>query len=243
MPQIVGRALELLEAVVAAPEPLGLMEIVESTGVDKSTASRTLAFLVERGSLTRDASNKRFGLGPRTFALAASIGARNDIRVVAGPHLEDLRERTGESVSLHIRVGNRRVCVDGRESTQPVRRVIPLGESLPIHLGPSGKVILAHLPGDETDRLLEAAALSPGEQQHIRTDLASARRHGYLHTESDRTVGIRAVSAPIFDAFGVAASLTVAGPSERWKAADGELAAELTVAAAQTVSTNLGGRR
>lgn len=239
MSRTVGRALELLETVITAPGPVTLMEVVETTGIDKSTAQRILTFLVERGSLSRDTSTKRFGIGPLSFALAASVGSRNDIRVFAGPHLRSLQESTGESVSLHIRVGGRRVCIGGQESAHPVRRVIPLGESLPIQLGPSGKVILAHLPADERAELTAAAGLSPAERRELTRDLAQVRDHGFLHTEGDRTVGIRAVSVPIFDGNGVTGSITVAGPSARWgpDTADAEVS---LVAAAKTISTNLG---
>ncbi|MGN6242148.1 MAG: IclR family transcriptional regulator [Motilibacteraceae bacterium] len=242
MSQIIGRGLELLEAVTAAPEPLGLMDIVEATGLDKSTASRTLAYLVERGSLVRDPSTKRYSIGPRTFALAAAVGARNDIRQLSAPYLDDLCRKTGESVSLHLRVGGRRVCVDGRESPHPLRRVVPLGESLSVHLGPSGKVILAHLPEDEAKALLSSVDLSESDRRQLMADLDKVRSDGYLHTESDRTRGVRAVSAPVFDANGVTGSLTVAGPAQRWRADDAEAAAAITVAAAATISTHLGAR-
>jgi IclR family acetate operon transcriptional repressor len=240
MSRTVARALELLEVVIAAPGPVTLMEVVETTGIDKSTAQRILTFLVDRGSLSRDSATKRFGIGPLSFALAAAVGSRNDIRLVAGPHLRSLQESTGESVSLHMRVGARRVCVDGQESTHPVRRVIPLGESLPIQLGPSGKVILAHLPGDETAELTAAAGLSPTEVRELARDLAQVREHGFLHTEGDRTTGIRAVSVPIFDANGVTGSITVAGPSARWTQDAADAKVPQVVAAAKTISTNLG---
>ena len=239
--QIVGRALEVLEAVVAAPGPVTLTAVIEQTGLDKSTASRALAFLAEKGWLTRDAATRRYSTGPRSFALAAAVGARSDIRLIAGPHLERLREQTGESASLHLLVGARRVCVDGRESTKPVRRVVTLGESLAIYQGPSGKVILAYLSDSERDELL--VSLPADQRVRVLADLESARSQGYLHTDGDRTAGIRAVSAPIFDARGVTGSLSVAGPSWRWTAEAGEAAAELTVSAAAAMSSSLGALR
>jgi IclR family acetate operon transcriptional repressor len=240
MSRTVARALDILETVIAAPGPVALMEIVEATGIDKSTAQRILTFLVDRESLNRDPATKRFGIGPRSFAIAASVGARNDIRLVAAPHLREMQERTGESVSLHMRVGTRRVCVDGRESDQPVRRVIPLGESLPIHLGPSGKVILAHVTDEECEAALAGVKLTSAQKRALAADLTRVREGGYLHTEGDRTAGIRAVSAPIFDAAGVTGSVTVAGPSGRWSADNAEAQAPSIIAAARTISTKLG---
>jgi DNA-binding IclR family transcriptional regulator len=235
------RALELLETVLSAPEPMGLMEAAEATGLDKSTAQRMLTYLTERGSLTRDPVTKRYAIGPRSFALAATVSARNDLRVAAAPQLDELQAHTGETVSLHLRVGLRRVCVDGRESGHPLRRVVPLGESLPLCAGPSGKVVLAQLPEDQILAVFDAAGVAQEDRDAVRTDLERARAQGYLHTDSDRTLGIRAVSAPIFDASGVVGSVTVAGPSERWGTASASQAAPRISAAAAAISKNLGG--
>jgi len=234
------RALELLEAVLTAPEPMGLMEAAETTGLDKSTALRMLTHLTERGSLSRDPATKRYAIGPRSFALAATVSAHSDLRAAAGPHLDDLQGRTGETVSLHLRVDRRRVCVDGRESAHPVRRVVPLGESLPLSAGPSGKVVLAHLSEDKIAAVLNAAGLRKADRDAVRADLERVRQQGYLHTQGDRTVGIRAVSAPIFGPSGVVGSVTVAGPSERWDGASAAETAPLITAAAHAISTNLG---
>lgn len=241
MSRTLGRALELLETVLSAPEPMGLMEAADAAGLDKSTAQRMLFFLTERGSLSRDLSTKRYAIGPRSFALAAMVSSRSDLRVAAGPYLDELQSRTGETVSLHLRVGLRRVCIDGRESGHPVRRVVPLGESLPLSAGPSGKVMLAHLPTDDIVAALDAASLGRNDRDAVTADLERARRQSYLHTDSDRTVGIRAVSAPIFDASGVVGSVTVAGPTERWGVASASETVPLVSAAVAAISINLGG--
>ena len=242
MSRTATRAFDLFEAIVRAPVPLGLMDVAEATGVDKSTAQRLLTFLVEREMLKRD-DTKRYLPGPGAFALAASIGSRSDLRTVVAPALRQLRDASGETVSVHLAVGNHRVCVDGLESSAVIRRVVPLGDSLWLHEGPSGKAILAYLSETRIDEVLNDAGVKRLDRKEIRDDLDRMRLDGTLVTEGDRSPGVRAASAAIFDIRGVTASMTVAGPAERFTAEGAEAMRPLLLAATADISRSLGGRR
>lgn len=242
MSRTATRTFDLFETVVRSPVSLGLMDIAETSGVDKSTAQRLLTFLVEREMLTRDQA-KRYGPGPGAFALAASIGARSDLRTVVAPIMRELRDASGETVSLHLAVGTRRVCVDGLESPAVIRRVVPLGDSLSLHEGPSGKAILAYLPESRIEEVLDEAGVKRVDRKHVRDDLERMRADGILATEGDRSAGVRAVSGAIFDVRGVTASLTVAGPADRFTAEDADRVGVRMLRATDDISRSLGGRR
>src|SRR3954463_2061196 len=158
MSRTAARTLDLMEHVARAPAPAGLIELADASGLDKSTAARLLAFLAERELVTRDSGTRRYAAGPALLGLGAAALRRSDLRVGARPYLERLRDATGETVTLHVRVADDFVCVDGVESPFPIRRAMPLGETLPLHLGSTGKAILAFLPSEEIGRQLEVAA-------------------------------------------------------------------------------------
>ncbi|GHH79382.1 IclR family transcriptional regulator [Streptomyces sulfonofaciens] len=240
MAQVVDRALALLVAVVGASGPVSLTEVAGQTGVDKSTAQRLLASLVERGLLSRDAATRRYEVGAAMYGLAAAVNARSSIRSLAGPHLAALRDRSGETSSLHLLAGTHRVCVDGAESHHPVRRVVPLGDSIPLHVGPSGKVILAHLEQTARDAVYDAAGLAGPQRDAMERVLAEARAARVLQTENDRTTGIRAVSTPVFNPHGVIASITVAGPADRWTRSAATAMEGAVLDAATALSSRLG---
>lgn len=216
MSQVASRALQLLELVSRSDSPPSLMELVTETGLDKSTAARLLSFLEERSLVTRDAATKRYGVGPRLLGLAASAMRRADLRQLAEPALVALRDETGETVSLHLRVGDERICVAGAESRNAVRRVLSVGESVPIWIGPAGKTILAFLPGDEIEAVLARSGLAAAAADRVRGQLELLARSGYLAVLGDRTPGVGAISVPVFGSDGVLASITIAGPAERW---------------------------
>jgi len=241
--QVVDRALDLLLAVVGGSGAVTLMEAAGQTGIDKSTAQRLLTSLVERGFLARDDVTRRYDVGPALFGMAAAVSARSNLRRLAAPHLAELRDVTGETSSLHLLVADRRVCVDGAESPHPVRRVVPLGESIPVHVGPSGKVLLAHLDPAGCERIYATTGVGDDEREKLERTISQVRMDGFLHTEGDRTNGVRAVSAPIFDGHGVVASITVAGPSERWSAASAHVVEQAVKDAAAAISSKLGARR
>lgn len=241
MSQTAGRALDLLVAVVSSSKSRGLMELAEQTAIDKSTAARLLTLLEARGFVSRDDETRRYETGSEMYSLFASIGSRMDVRAVSAPHLAALRDLSGETASLHLRVGGRRVCIDGAESNQPVRRVVPTGETLPLFQGPSGKVILAFLSGPELPVILAEATHAGVDIKELLRQLGDVREVGYALTESDRTPGVRAISAPVFGARGPVASITVAGPAERWSAAAAGAVAPTLVVLAESISFALGG--
>jgi DNA-binding IclR family transcriptional regulator len=241
--QVVDRAFDLLLAVVGAAGPVTLMEVAGQTGIDKTTAQRLLSFFVERGFLSRDAATRRYDVGPAMFGMAAAVSARSSIRRLAAPHLAELRDASGETSTLHLLVGDRRVCVDGVESLHPVRRIVPLGESIPLHVGPSGKVILAHLDSAARGGIYEAAGCGTAERDELERVAAQVRTARVLQTEGDRTAGIRAVSSPVFDAHGIIASITVAGPANRWDSASARAIETAVKSAAQAISSKLGAPR
>jgi DNA-binding IclR family transcriptional regulator len=214
MSQAAGRTIDLLEAVASSSRPLRLMELVATTGVDKSTATRLLRFLQERTLIRRDPETKCYAVGPGLLSLSAIAVRSSDLPELAAPYLTALRDDTGETVSLHLRVGRQRVCVAGAESHQEVRRVLSLGESVALCVGPSGKVILAFLPEPDIRTLTRASVC--GDPEVLRSQLEYIRRRGSMSVIGDRTVGVGAISVPIFRGRTPVASLTIAGPGSRW---------------------------
>ena len=79
------------------------------------------------------------------------------------------------------------------ESTHSLRRVIPIGESLPLYKGAAGKVLLAWAPKEERNRMIvQYGHLSEEE-------FASIRHNGYAITQDESEHGLFALSVPIFN--------------------------------------------
>jgi IclR family transcriptional regulator, acetate operon repressor len=239
--QAAEKMLAVLEHAAASHEPLSAMAIAAATGQEKSTCSRSLALLMQRGWLVRDERTRLFGPGPMLVGLAATAAVSGRLQAILHPSLAALRDRTGETVSFHRRVGDRRVCVAGLESEQVIRRVLPIGDSFELHVGPSGKAILAFVDAVHQDEVL--ADVDAAEAAEVREWLSLAVRTGMVSTDNDHISGVGAVSVPVFAREGVFGSLTVAGPLPRWNRDRREAGAPDLLTAASSLSRVLGGGR
>lgn len=227
--------------VVSTEDPQSVMDLAAASGLDKSTSSRLLAFLEERGFLVRDAATRCYSIGPELLRIGAVALRRCDVRRVCAPHMQRLRDVTGETVSLHLRRNADRICVDTAESPHPVRHVVPVGVPVPLYSGPSGLVILANLPADEFGQVIELGKRAGTDIPPVLGLVQKARDNGYLTTIGARVASEAALSVPIFDASGVIASLTIAGPAERWTVDEMGPHVPAVLDAAEKTSHALGG--
>ncbi len=235
MSRTVDKALGLLKIVASSDSSLGLMEIARAAGIDKSTALRLLTNLSKHGFVSRD-SERHYRLGSGLLALTSHFTERRDLRGVTLPQLRVLAAETRETASLHLLSDNSRVCIEGVEGPEPIHRRVPLGEVQPLHEGPTGKVILAFLPAPSQEEYLTAVNLAPAAEDQIRRQLERIRGQGYMAAVDDRVSGASGLSAPLYERGRVCASITIAGPKERWTSARMTAFAPKLLAAAAEIS-------
>jgi len=139
---------------------------------------------------------------------ALILGDRLDVTRVARPVLERTTARTGETtiLCLYAPVRQQFWAVDAAESAHPIRYI---WESLrtwgELHVGSSGKGILAFLPDLERDEILAGLpdpvpGLRPISKSQLRAELDAARTRGYVVSHGERFSGAVGASAPIRDA-------------------------------------------
>lgn len=218
--QTVDRALQVLEQFTAARPEWTLTELSRALSLHKTVVFRILGSLEGRGFLVHDPLTKRYRLGTKIIELGGAAMANIDIRRVAQPLLHDLAHQTHESVILGVPRGDEVVCVDKVDSPEGVKLVFHVGERTSLHHGPSGKLILAHLPPAQLDEYLFRTARHGNDALPLSTalkeELEEIRRDGYAYTEGEVVSGGAAVAAPIYDHRGnIAAVLNVAGPKSR----------------------------
>jgi IclR family acetate operon transcriptional repressor len=243
--QSVTRALRSLELIAEAGE-LGVTELGRRLGVHKATASRLAATLAERGLVERDPSTERYRLGFGLIRLAGAAMAGLDLVSSARPVLEDLAERTHETVTIGVVSGDEVVSIDQVTGTRSIVSVSWVGNRSPLHTTSSGKVLLAFMDDAERDLRLSRPLARPTRRSivdpaQLRTQLAEVRRRGYAQTLEELEEGLNAVAAPVRQADGgVVAALSVSGPAFRMRPVDLPRIGRLTMEAADTVSRRLG---
>lgn len=243
--QSVTRAIWALE-LIAEAGALGVTELGRLLGVHKATASRLVATLAERGLVERDPVSEKYRLGFGLIRLAGAAMAGLDLVRTAHPILEDLADRTRETVNLGVLSGGAVVYVDQISGTRAIVSVSWVGRRAPLHCTSNGKVLLASMPEPERDRLLDgplerATPATIVDPKALVAQLREIRLRGYAQTLEELEEGLNAVAAPVRGTDGeVVAALSVSGPAFRMRPVDLPRIARLTMEAAGAVSRRLG---
>lgn len=218
----VDNALWLLE-LIGERQALRVAEAADLLGVARSTAHRLLTALRRRGFVMQDRPNGAYRPGPALVEIGLAAVSRIDIRRVARPVLEDVREQTQETVSLAVLEGTSIRFVDCAESPRSVRVGNRTGVVRPAHASAVGKAILAGLSAAELDRRYpheELPAATTGaaltSRTALRAELAQIRTQGYALNWEESVDGVCAVAVALRDTVGQPlAGLGVAAPSSR----------------------------
>lgn len=218
----VDNALWLLQ-LVAERQALRVSEAAELLGVARSTAHRLLSALRRRDFLRQDKPNGAYRPGPALYAIGMAAISRLDIRRIAQPVLEQLRDKTKETASLAVLEGTMVRFVECYEGLSTVRIGSRAGVVRHAHASAVGKAILAALPDSELERRYpdeELPAPTPAaitSRRVLMAELAQVRRQGYALNWEESSDGVAAVAAALPDPTGMPlASISVAVPSMRF---------------------------
>ncbi len=243
--QSVSNAARLLKAFLSREETLGVSELARRLGLGKSAVHRLLTTLAAEGLVARDPDGG-YRLGLVVFELGEAVRAHMDLHGAAGPVLVELREQTGESSQVGVLDDDQVVYVDRLESTHSLRLFHETGRRVPLHCTSSGKVLLAHLPDDEVERIIAAGlrAHTPHTivaPDALRAELAGVRERGWADAVNEREIGVASLAAPIHGPTGqVVAAISVGAPVTRFRAIPRPRLARAVVEAGEAVSRRLG---
>lgn len=239
--QAVRKALDLLIALARTGGESTLTELVRRVGLNKSTAYQLLAGLRAKGFVEKNNETHRYRLGPTVLEIAASFLDESDLITRAEPVLKQIRDRTGETATLHLLVGDQRVTVVKAESPNPIRRTVSLGDVAPLLRGSGGKSILAFMGPRRIQsvisRLQRSGALKKTETQAFLKEMESIRTKGFSVNRGEHVPGGFGISVPLFGPGGeVIGSLGLSGPLGRLTPSLRNLAVELLTQAARRIN-------
>lgn len=241
------RATRLLGCFRHGEPQLSLAELVRRGGYSKTTTYRLLTTLEVAGWLERT-DGATFRLTLRPFQIGSILIDSLDLRREAPPVMRRLSEDADQTVYLTIPAGVHAVCIERIDRGQSVRVMdLHVGGSQPLHLGAAPRALLAYHEDDLLPELLRfgleartpRSLSTPGA---LLVDLAATRQRGYSISDSDATLGVAAIGAPVFDLTERAiASISIGGLSEQLlppRARD----TSLLLHAAAAISSRLGSR-
>jgi DNA-binding IclR family transcriptional regulator len=222
-----AKCFQVLEALNTAGRAVGLTELAQLAGLDRSGVQRITHTLRVLGYLRQDPATKAFRLSGRMLEFGHTVLATNEVRERAQPHLEALNRRTSETVNLMELEGDEIVYVSRFPSVHAVSVDLHVGSRLPAFCTAAGRAILSHMDPAESLARLKAARrtamtrFTVTDLPGLRKALQVARENGYALNDQEAFVGDISVAAPLLDRSGQPlAAVNIAVPSPRWQVDD-----------------------
>ena len=215
---VLRKITSILDAFSLSRPELSLAEIRSATGVPHSTVQRLVANMVQEGILDRQGDRFRVGVRMAHWAAPATQGL--DFLELLTPVLRRLRDELGETVCIFRESQGKRVCIALAETRLMLRRVVQVGEIMPLHVGSAGRVLLAWNP-EVAEQVYRSGLHSLTDQTitdaaNLEAAVAKTRVDGFAITTGERVSGASGISAPIFGPQGeLFGALMVMGPAMR----------------------------
>ena len=247
MPQSVYRSIDVLFFVAEEPSGRSLADIARALDLNKTTAFRLAKALKDKALFRQDPITHRYFSGDGLFRLVGLLENSDQVREVALPYMNELRDKTRETVCLVVAKGLERQTTEVLPGHYDLRLVPKRYSSRPLYTGAPGKALLAHVPDAELKRVIRETKLArvasgtiTSPEEYMR-DLARIRQRGYATSLEETDEGGAAVAAPIFDFRGeVVAAVNVHGPRFRFKPNVLKEFGQLAADAAKRISLDLG---
>jgi IclR family transcriptional regulator, KDG regulon repressor len=223
--QTIERVSFILDILGQNPQGISIRDLSARVQLPKGTTHRLLSSLTYFGYVRQDPRTRSYLLGFRLVELGQLLLSQLDLRKEAEPFLRELAERTKETVHLVFLDRNEIVYIDKVEMVHNhsgLRMASRVGARNPAHSSAVGKMLLAHLPDETLNNIIEEKGL-PKRTENTLTDasqlkdhLKIVRRQGYAIDDEENEKGIRCVAAPIYNEMGQAvAAISVSGPAFR----------------------------
>jgi DNA-binding IclR family transcriptional regulator len=217
----IDKTLNVLEAIAQHAKGLSLADIVKAVGIPKTTAFRMLEVLSAREYLTWNPDNEKYSIGIKALEIGISGLIGQDIVDVSIPYLQELSASTGETSFLAVYNNGDVVYLYKAEGTGSIQTIARLGSRRPAYCTALGKVILANLPIEETDRVF-AKKLGKFTEKTVTDriklfeEFAHIRSKGYAVDDEGIEYGLYCLAVPIYNYTGaVIAAISVSGPIKR----------------------------
>jgi len=214
------RTLDLFEAFAATKKSLSLSELARLMKMPVSTCFGLVRTLEARGYIYAIKPRSGFYPTKRLLDMARVIADHDPLLERVEPILKELRDTTGETVTLAKRQGHRIIYLDVFESLQLIRYSAQVGEFRSLYTSSAGKAILGSLDDAERAELLAGVKLkrftktSNTTARELEADIARSKARGWYSNVGEVVEDLMAIAIPLKfndDLYGV----SIIGPIHR----------------------------
>lgn len=205
---------------------IGLTELSDRLGLNKSTVHRLLLSLICMGYVVQDEETSKYALSFKLVELSGKILSNVDIISIVHPYIEDLANRCRETVHFVQRRGAEVFYLDKVSPLQPqpsaIRMASQVGTTRPLYCSGVGKAILAQMSADEVEYLWNHSEIEKKTEytitslEGLKKELDEIRSRGYAIDNEENELGVRCIAVCILNHKGEPANaLSISAPISR----------------------------
>ena len=220
----VERSAQILD-VLEALDGAGVTELAARLDMSKSSAYHYLATLRQQHLVVK--RGDQYELSLQFLLLGEYVRNRNRLYKYGKDEVEALAESTGEYANLFTEqhgMGINLYKVRGSDAVGSGYQTNKLQRPDHLHCTATGKAILAHLPEERVNEIIDQHGLPSQtvntitDRAELKDELDTVRDQGFAYNDEEEVKGLRAVGAAVIDRDNnPLGSLSVAGPTSRLK--------------------------
>lgn len=192
-----------------------LAEVATHMGLTKSTAYSYLETLVEQELILK--CDQQYSIGLKSLELGGRVQSEMRIYQASKAQLYDLHAEVGNTVLLAIEECNDLVLLERINPQETINFGGHIGRRSPFHRGALGKAILAHLPEEKVQAIIEKHGLPPLTEKSITieeelyAELEEVRERGYAVNDGEEHKNFMGIAYPIIVDTEVVGAISVGG--------------------------------
>ncbi|MBY0121426.1 IclR family transcriptional regulator [Bacillus sp. S/N-304-OC-R1] len=199
--QTIDRAMQVTKALANSPDKmwLSITDLSKECDLPASTMHRLLQAMKKHGLVQQDPDSKLYSLGNTWLEYGLQLYDSFDFVNLIRPEMERLMIEVEESIYYSKCIGLESIIVERIDCpTNPIRINDQLGIRIPMNIGAANKAMLAYMPKEEMQKIVQAI-IAEEEKQKFLNVLQQTRTQGYGFSNGERTEGTSSVAAPIFN--------------------------------------------
>lgn len=197
------RGLSVLRAFGRQNPQMTLSEVAEVTALSPATARRCLNTLVKLGYVAKH--RRHFLLRPEVMSFASAYLDSMSLGEIVRPHLQAVRDETGDSSSLAVLSGYDILYLVHVSTNRMVRLAAGIGTRFPAYATSLGRAMLAFEGDDVRNHYIDTAHFESFTEHTVtgradlRRVLTESRKSGYSAVQDELDYGLVSLAVPVLD--------------------------------------------
>lgn len=208
-------------------QPVGVTELAHQLDMGPSAVHNHLTTLRDYGYAVQE--DEQYKLGLKFLDYGGFARDQMELYNQGEAEINELAKETGELVNLMTEELGEGIYLYRAKGDQGLDFDTYAGKRKYLHRTALGKAILAHLPINKVENIIDEHGL-PGKTENTITDpealfeeLEVIRERGYAIDDEEQAMGVRCIAAPIHpESKSVLGALSISAPTSRMKGKDFE---------------------